>query len=68
MVVCSSRPDLNQEAYMRERMNLGEKILYEVKPELQDLLNLPNPTDRATILKIFVEFCIEHDIIDLHCH
>jgi hypothetical protein len=53
---------------MRERMNLGEKILYEVKPELQDLLNLPNPTDRATILKIFVEFCIEHDIIDLHCH
>jgi hypothetical protein len=49
-------------------MNQGEKILYDVRPELAELMSLPSPTDRSTILRIFVDFCIEHDIIDLHCH
>ena len=68
MIISSSRPDLNNEYYMKERMNRGEKIMYDLRPELAELLEIRSPADRVTIQTAFVEFCVEHDIVDLHCH
>jgi hypothetical protein len=48
-IVNSARPDLNLEAFMRERANRGEKIMYDVRSELCDLIDLQTPCDRATI-------------------
>ena len=48
-MVSSLRPDLNEEAYYRERMNRGEQIMYDVIPELQELISLPAVADRVTI-------------------
>lgn len=67
-MVSSSRPDLNEEAYYRERMNRGEKVMYDIIPELQELISIPSVADRVTIQTKFVEYCIENDIVDLHCH
>ena len=49
MIVSSSRPDLNEEAYFRERMNRGDKIMYDVIPELTELMAIPPVTDRVTV-------------------
>ena len=49
MIISSSRPDLNNEYYMKERMNRGEKIMYDLRPELAELLEIRSPADRVTI-------------------
>jgi len=67
-VLSSARADLNNEVFVQERMNRGEKIMYDVNEELQEVLGIGSPSDRATIQKSFVDFCVEHDIVDLHCH
>ena len=42
--------------------------MYDLRPELAEILCIRSPADRVTIQKAFVNFCIEHDIVDLHCH
>ena len=49
VVISSTREDLNEEAFLRELMNRGEKIMYDVIPELQDVLKLPAVADRLTV-------------------
>ena len=31
-------------------------------------MGIPAVSDRVTIQKKFVEYCIENDVVDLHCH
>ena len=64
----SGRPDLNEEAYFKMLMGRGDTIMYDIVPELQELMGMRSPADRAHIQKYFVDFCVEHDIVDLHCH
>lgn len=49
MITNSARPDLNTEAWMQERMNRGEKIMYDLRPELAEILAIRSPADRVTI-------------------
>ena len=42
--------------------------MYDIIPELQELISIPAVADRVTIQTKFVEYCIENDIVDLHCH
>ena len=49
MITNSSRPDLNTEAWIQERMNRGEKIMYDLRPELAEILCIRSPADRVTI-------------------
>ena len=42
--------------------------MYDVIPELTELMGIPPVSDRVTIQTKFVDYCIENDIIDLHCH
>lgn len=58
-LVSSARPDLNEEAYFRERMNRGDRIMYDIIPELQELISIAAVADRVTIQTKFVDYCIE---------
>ena len=42
--------------------------MYDIRPEFAQLLEIQSPANRATIQKAFVEFCIDNDVVDLHCH
>ena len=58
-MVSSLRPDLNEEAYFRDRMNRGDKIMYDVIPELQELIKIPAVCDRVTIQSKFIAvYCL----------
>jgi len=56
----------NEELTFRIRMNRGEKILYDVIPELQGILKLKPVCDRVTIQQSFIAYCVENDIVDLY--
>ena len=46
-------------------MNSGENIMYDVRPELQQLFKLKSPATRRDILTAFVNFANENDLVDL---
>ncbi len=61
----STRPELRQELGLKLRMNAGENIMYDVRPELQAIFKLRSPCNRRDILTAFVNFCNENDLVDL---
>ena len=42
--------------------------MYDIIPELQELLTIPSVSDRVTIYTKFVAYCVENDIVDMHSH
>eukprot|EP00347_Sterkiella_histriomuscorum_P006488 403352576 len=62
------RPELRQDFGLRLRMNAGENIMYDVRPELQTLFKLKSPCSRRDVLTAFVGFCNDNDLVDLQCH
>ncbi|CDW91305.1 phd zinc finger-containing protein [Stylonychia lemnae] len=63
-----TRPELRQDFGLKLRMNAGEKIMYDVRPEMQSLFKLKSPSTRRDILTAFVNFCNDNDLVDLQCH
>ena len=59
---------MNEDALIKAMMARGDKIMYDVIPELCELLKIPAVADRVTIQGKFINYCIENDIVDLHCH
>ncbi|TNV84102.1 hypothetical protein FGO68_gene3647 [Halteria grandinella] len=63
-----SRPELKYDYGLKLRMNSGENIMYDVRPELQQLFKVRSPATRRDILTAFVAFANENDMVDLQCH
>ena len=49
-------------------MNAGELIMYDVRPELREVIMCNSPLTKKDLQMAFVNFCIRHDLVDLQCH
>lgn len=60
-----SKSDLSNEANLRMRMNAGELIMYDVRPELREVIMCNSPLTKKDLQMAFVNFCIKNDLVDL---
>jgi hypothetical protein len=56
---------LSSPANLQLRMNSGELIMFDIRPELNRLLQCRSPATKKEIRMAFVAFCDKHDLIDL---
>ena len=46
-------------------MNSGEAIMFDLKPELYNLIQCRSPATKKDIMMAFNKFCNHHDLVDL---